>query len=144
LLHVRVSEVQLLPHVTDDAWYAVTLEPLAMEPPHGRVHGHGATEQLALVAVPLSVPLLQVRTSAVQLEPHATEAEGKSVMFPPWGTMVPPGATHEFLQAPAPSQVWFEPQVVPEALGVLSMHCCVPVLHELTPLAQLFGLVPQA
>lgn len=144
LLHTRVSDEQLDPHATDDAWYAVTFEPLAMLPPHGSVQGHGATEQLVFDALPLSVPLLQTRTSEAQLDPQATEAVVKRVMEPPCGTMVPLGAVQEFLHAPNPSQVWFEPHVVPMGFAVLSMHCEVPVLHEVTPLSQMVGLVPQA
>ncbi len=72
-LHVRVWLLQLLPHETDELWYAVTLEPLEIVPPQGSVQPHAATEQLEFPYEPERLPLLQVRVWLLQLLPHETD-----------------------------------------------------------------------
>jgi hypothetical protein len=46
-VQVRASDTQVVPQATEDAWYAVTLVPLATLPPHGSAHAQDPTEQAA-------------------------------------------------------------------------------------------------
>ena len=66
-LQLRVCELQLPPQATLLAAYAVVLEPLAIEPPHGKQH---RVLQLLLVYEPLSALSLQVRVCDEQAVPH--------------------------------------------------------------------------
>ena len=67
MLQLRVSELQLLPHATEDAAYAVTELPLLIVPPHGREHGATVVTLQVPEVVP---PTVTVAVTAVLLLPE--------------------------------------------------------------------------
>jgi hypothetical protein len=74
LLQVRICEPHIVGEVGEAKFQAVTDAPLAILPHHGRLQdAQAVTLQLALEYDQANTPLLQVRVSLTQLEPHATD-----------------------------------------------------------------------
>jgi hypothetical protein len=73
-VHLRLSDLQVLPQETVELWKKVLLSPSFMGAPSGPKQGHLPTVHVTWVKLPDRKPSVHVRLSLEHVSPQATEA----------------------------------------------------------------------